>query len=64
MQTFRDYEGVDTNVAHIIDGFERRMEKPQDDEAAAACFSAYKHNYTAKFLLSILSSGEQMHVIA
>ena len=57
MKTFREHEGVDTSVAHIIDGFERRMEKPQDDEAAAACWSTYKHLYTAKFLLGILSSG-------
>lgn len=57
MKTFREHEGVDTTVAHIIDGFERPMQKPQDDEAAVACWSQYKHNYTAKFLLGILSSG-------
>lgn len=57
MKTFREHEAIDTTVAHIIDGFERPMQKPQDDEAAAACWSQYKHNYTAKFLLGILSSG-------
>ena len=60
MKTFREHEGVDTCVTHIIDGFERRMEKPQDDEAAAACWSQYKHMYTAKFLLGILSSGARV----
>lgn len=62
MNTFREYEGVDTTAAHIndiIDGFERPFQKPQDDEAAAACWSTYKHNYIAKFLLGILSSSER-----
>ena len=57
MKTFKEYEGVDTTVVHIIDGFECKMQKPSDDEAAAACWSSYKHNYTAKFLLDILSNG-------
>jgi hypothetical protein len=57
MRTFKSYEGVDTAVVHIIDGFERAFQKPSDDEAAAVAWSAYKHNYTAKFLLDILSNG-------
>ena len=57
MRTFKEYENYDTTVAHIIDAFECTMQKPSDDEAAAPCFSNYKHNYTAKFLLDILSNG-------
>ena len=57
MKTFAEYEGVDTTVAHIIDAFEVTMQKPSDDEAAAAVWSNYKHNSTAKWLLDILSNG-------
>lgn len=57
MKTFKEYEGIDTAVVHIIDGFERAFEKPSDDEAQAVVFSSYKHMCTAKFLLDILSNG-------
>ena len=57
MKTYKEKQGVDTNVGHIIDAFESNIEKPSDDEAQAAMWSNYKHNYTVKFLLGILSSG-------
>ena len=57
MKTYASYEGYDTTCVHIIDGFERIFEKPSDDVAQAACWSSYKHNYTLKFLLDILSNG-------
>ena len=57
MKTYKEQQGVDTNVGHIIDGFEVNMQKPSDDEAQASMWSNYKHNYTVKFLLGILSSG-------
>ena len=47
MRTFQSYEGYEGAVVHIIDAFEKVMQKPSDDEAAVS-WSNYKHNYTAK----------------
>jgi hypothetical protein len=48
---------VKSNIGHILDGFEKQFECPKDDEVRAACWSSYKHLYTVKFLLGMLSSG-------
>lgn len=57
MRTFAEHEGVDTAVAHIIDAFECKHQKPTDLDAQAGTFSHYKNTNTAKFLLDILSNG-------
>jgi hypothetical protein len=57
METYKEKQGIDTSVGHIIDAFESAIQKPSDDEAQAAFWSNYKHGHTAKFLLGILSSG-------
>lgn len=44
-------------VVVIIDCFEVFIEKPSDLQTAAACWSNYKHHYTAKFLIGISPLG-------
>ena len=50
---FASEQGVETHIGHILDGFEKQMECPSDDEVRAACWSSYKHLYTVKWLLDI-----------
>mmetsp|Transcript_1584 Transcript_1584/g.3939 ORF Transcript_1584/g.3939 Transcript_1584/m.3939 type:complete len:284 (+) Transcript_1584:637-1488(+) len=50
-------EDADVNPVHLLDAFEAFTEAPFGDLARAILWSAYKHHYTAKFLLGILSNG-------
>ena len=45
------------NFRHIIDCTEMFIEKPQNLETAAECWSDYKHHYTVKCLVSITPNG-------
>lgn len=44
-------------VVSIIDCFEVFIERPSNLEAAAECYSAYKHHHTVKFLIGITPQG-------
>ena len=54
---FAAESGVETHIGHILDGFEKQIECPSDDEVRAVCWSSYKHLYTAKWLLDMLPNG-------
>jgi len=54
---FAQEQGIETFVVHILDGFEKQFQCPSDDEVRSAFWSSYKHLYTVKWLLDLLSAG-------